>query len=103
MSTGVIGQRLNIDKMVAAIPTLHASLGDSWEDGHRAAVAITTTDLVSKSCALQLDLNGTPVTLCGMCKGNQKQKTNKTETKKAHSLDFVRLRDLPPPNSLMQP
>ena len=39
-------------------------------DGHRAAVAITTTDLVSKSAALQLSIDGKTVTLGGMCKGS---------------------------------
>lgn len=43
MSTGVIGRRLALDKMTAALPELVENLGSSEEDGKRAAVAITTT------------------------------------------------------------
>lgn len=69
-STGVIGQRIKMDKMIEALPILTASLGTSHEDGHRAAVAITTTDLVSKSAALELQIGGKTVSLGGMCKGS---------------------------------
>ncbi|CAG9460353.1 unnamed protein product [Pedinophyceae sp. YPF-701] len=70
-STGVIGQRIKFEKLIEGLPTLAAGLGSEYEDGHRAAVAITTTDLVSKSCALKMKLSdGTEVTLGGMCKGS---------------------------------
>lgn len=42
-----------MDNFVPAIPELLKSLGSDASDAHRAAVAITTTDLVSKEAALQ--------------------------------------------------
>lgn len=45
---------MKMDTFVPAIPELVKSLGASKEDAHRAAVAITTTDLVSKEAALQV-------------------------------------------------
>lgn len=51
---GVIGRRMKMDAFVPAIPELTKSLGATAEDAHRAAVAITTTDLVSKEAALQV-------------------------------------------------
>ena len=53
LSTGVIGRRIKLDALKAAVPKLAAGLGDAPEDAHHAAVAITTTDLVSKSAALE--------------------------------------------------
>jgi hypothetical protein len=53
---GVIGRRMKMDAFVPAIPELVKSLGASKDDAHRAAVAITTTDLVSKEAALQVRL-----------------------------------------------
>lgn len=72
LSTGVIGRRIKMDAMLAAIPQLPATLGASPEDGHRAAVAITTTDLVSKEAALRITLpqSGKTVTVGGMAKGS---------------------------------
>ncbi|KAF2854195.1 Arginine biosynthesis bifunctional protein ArgJ beta chain [Plenodomus tracheiphilus IPT5] len=48
MSTGVIGQRLPIDKITAQIPTAHASLGDTHEHWLATARAICTTDTFPK-------------------------------------------------------
>jgi glutamate N-acetyltransferase/amino-acid N-acetyltransferase len=45
---------MKMETFVPAIPELVKSLGASKEDAHRAAVAITTTDLVSKEAALQV-------------------------------------------------
>jgi glutamate N-acetyltransferase/amino-acid N-acetyltransferase len=80
LSTGVIGRRIKMDAMLAAIPQLPGTLGASAEDGHRAAVAITTTDLVSKEAALRVTLppaspssSSSPpavVTVGGMAKGS---------------------------------
>jgi glutamate N-acetyltransferase/amino-acid N-acetyltransferase len=72
LSTGVIGRRIKMDAMLDAIPQLPATLGASAEDGHRAAVAITTTDLVSKEAALRITLpsSGNTVTVGGMAKGS---------------------------------
>ncbi|KAL6762241.1 arginine biosynthesis protein ArgJ [Haematococcus lacustris] len=69
-STGVIGRRMKMDAFMTAIPEITKTLGSSQADGHRAAVAITTTDLVSKSAALRVNLGGTPVHVGGMCKGS---------------------------------
>lgn len=48
-------------ELLAAVPKLAGLLGSGAEDAHRAAVAITTTDLVSKSAALEVCFVG-----CGM-------------------------------------
>lgn len=41
-------------ELLAAIPTLVGGLAPSAEAAHHAAVAITTTDLVSKSVAIEV-------------------------------------------------
>lgn len=41
-------------ELLAAVPTLANSLASSAEAAHHAAVAITTTDLVSKSVAIEV-------------------------------------------------
>lgn len=69
-STGVIGRRMKMDAFIPAIPEIAQTLGATPEDGHRASVAITTTDLVSKSAALRIKVGGKPVTVGGMCKGS---------------------------------
>jgi glutamate N-acetyltransferase/amino-acid N-acetyltransferase len=55
LSTGVIGRRIKLDALKEAVPKLAALLGSSVEDASHAAVAITTTDLVSKSAALEVE------------------------------------------------
>jgi glutamate N-acetyltransferase / amino-acid N-acetyltransferase len=67
-STGVIGQRIKMDKLVAALPSLAAAADD--EGGDLAARSIMTTDLVSKSIALQTTIDGRPVRIGGMAKGS---------------------------------
>lgn len=70
-STGVIGRRIKMDALLASVPILADNLGSSVEDAHRAAVAITTTDLVSKSAALEVELSpGRVVKLGGIAKGS---------------------------------
>lgn len=54
LSTGVIGRRIKMEPLIAALPTLVGGLGSSDEDALHAAVAVTTTDLVSKSAALEV-------------------------------------------------
>ncbi|KAK5121902.1 hypothetical protein LTR85_004474 [Meristemomyces frigidus] len=72
MSTGVIGQRLPIDKITAAIPKAHKALGSSHEQWLKAAEAICTTDtfpkLVSRSFTLPSH-PGTEYSIAGMTKG----------------------------------
>ncbi len=67
-STGVIGQRIRMDQMRQGIPTLANSLSDTGGDA--AAKAIITTDLVTKSIALETTIDGRPVRIGGMAKGS---------------------------------
>ncbi len=67
-STGVIGQRIKMDALVAGIPALVAAA--SHEGGDTAAKAIMTTDLVSKSIALETTIGDRPVRIGGMAKGS---------------------------------
>jgi len=67
MSTGVIGQRLDMRKVEAGIGA--AVEGLSVEGGHEAARAIMTTDTRPKEVAAQGEIAGRQVTIAGMCKG----------------------------------
>eukprot|EP00898_Chlorokybus_atmophyticus_P002084 jgi/Chlat1/2877/Chrsp195S03014 len=69
-STGVIGQRIKIDKLLEAVPALVRHLSTSAEAAEMAATAITTTDLVNKSVAVQTEIDGTTVRIGGMTKGS---------------------------------
>lgn len=69
-STGVIGQRIKKGKLLNSLPTLVSSLSSSVEGADSAAVAITTTDLVSKSVAIESLVGGTKVRIGGMAKGS---------------------------------
>lgn len=67
-STGVIGQRIRMDALKAGIPQLVASISETGSDA--AAKAIVTTDLVTKSIALETNIGGRPVRIGGICKGS---------------------------------
>lgn len=67
-STGVIGQRIKMDALKAAVPQLVAAASETGGDA--AAKAICTTDLVTKSIALETTLDGRPVRIGGICKGS---------------------------------
>ena len=67
-STGVIGQRIKIDALQSGIPQLVSGL--STEGGDRAAHAIVTTDLVTKSIALETQIGDRPVRIGGIAKGS---------------------------------
>jgi len=67
-STGVIGQRIKMDALKAGIPQLVAEASEEGSD--KAAKAITTTDLVTKSFALETLIDGRPVRVGGICKGS---------------------------------
>lgn len=54
LSTGVIGRPIKMDALKKSVPKLAGKLGSSKSDANHAAVAITTTDLVSKSAALEV-------------------------------------------------
>ncbi len=67
-STGVIGQRIKMDALKAAIPQLVSTV--SPEGGEAAAKAIVTTDLVTKSIALETMMGDRPVRIGVIAKGS---------------------------------
>ncbi len=67
-STGVIGERLAVDRVEAALPSLLQDL--SAENWPAAAHAIMTTDTVAKGKSIRLDINGQQVTVTGIAKGS---------------------------------
>ncbi|MBD2162687.1 bifunctional ornithine acetyltransferase/N-acetylglutamate synthase [Limnothrix sp. FACHB-1083] len=67
-STGVIGQRIKMEPMRAGIPQVVAALSD--EGGASAEKSILTTDLVTKSIALETMIGDRPVRIGGMAKGS---------------------------------
>lgn len=67
-STGVIGQRLPIAKVLSGIREGVGSL--SIEGGEAAARAIMTTDTCSKEAAVSFELDGQPVVIGGIAKGS---------------------------------
>ncbi len=67
-STGVIGQRIRMNELRAHIPHLVESLSD--DGGAAAAKAITTTDIVTKSIALETTFDDRPVRIGGIAKGS---------------------------------
>lgn len=70
-STGVIGQQIPIDKIVAGVTALKPGLEGSLEGGARAARAIMTTDTVPKEAAVSISLSdGTEAVIGGCCKGS---------------------------------
>ncbi|KAK3081210.1 hypothetical protein LTS18_009043 [Coniosporium uncinatum] len=71
MSTGVIGQRLPIQKILHKIPAAYSDLGSSHSHWMRAARAICTTDTFPKLLSRQFTLpsSNTTFSLAGMTKG----------------------------------
>ncbi len=67
-STGVIGQQIKMEAMRSGIPQLVAAVSDTGSDA--AASAIVTTDLVTKSIALETTISDRPVRIGGICKGS---------------------------------
>ncbi len=67
-STGVIGEVLPADRLVAALPLAAARLGtDGWET---AARAIATTDTFPKGAGAVCEIAGRTVALAGIAKGS---------------------------------
>ncbi|GHD44020.1 arginine biosynthesis bifunctional protein ArgJ [Thalassobaculum fulvum] len=67
-STGVIGEPLPYERIVAALPGAQASLSDnSWAD---AARAIMTTDTFPKAASRTANIRGVPVRINGIAKGS---------------------------------
>ncbi|KAF3782170.1 Arginine biosynthesis bifunctional protein ArgJ [Nymphaea thermarum] len=69
-STGVIGQRIKKEALLKSLPKLVSSLSPTTRGGDSAAVAITTTDLVSKSIAMETEIGGACIKIGGMAKGS---------------------------------
>lgn len=65
-STGVIGQLLPDDVMLAGIKTAATALGCDWD---AAARSIMTTDTQPKLTSRQIDIDGQLITITGMAKG----------------------------------
>lgn len=66
-STGVIGEPLPVDRVVAGLPDCLSRLSESgWAD---AAFGIMTTDTRPKGASVQLTLDGKLVTITGISKG----------------------------------
>jgi glutamate N-acetyltransferase / amino-acid N-acetyltransferase len=67
-STGVIGEVLPHDKLIAALPALHAGLReDGWE---AAASGIMTTDTFPKAATRTALIGGVEVRITGIAKGS---------------------------------
>jgi acetylglutamate kinase len=67
VSTGVIGVRLPVQKVVEVLPALVAQLGDHAD---LAAEAIMTTDTRPKMSAREVTLGGKTATISCLCKGS---------------------------------
>ena len=67
-STGVIGEQLEIDPFVRAIPELTSSLTEDGFDD--LAQAIMTTDTVPKTSFANIEINGVKVNVLGIAKGS---------------------------------
>jgi len=67
-STGIIGERLPIEKIERALPDLATGL--SPNGGRKASMAILTTDTKPKTAKVSVKIGGKKVTLGGMAKGS---------------------------------
>jgi len=66
-STGVIGDRVPLDKIRQGVPALVANLRETgWEDAEQ---AIMTTDRIPKMSIIRKAIGNREVTLCGIAKG----------------------------------
>lgn len=73
-STGVIGERLPVEKIEAALDRCFDNLAeDGWDE---AAQGILTTDTRPKGASVQLDCAGETVTITGISKGSGMIKPN---------------------------
>ena len=69
-STGVIGRRLPMDRLLAGMKDAAGKLVRSEEAGLAAEKAVMTTDTKPKQAAVQTKIGGKTVTVGGMCKGS---------------------------------
>jgi len=74
-STGIIGIPLPVEKLIAALPGLAASLGSEFDHFEQAAQAILTTDTVEKTAFARLEIAGPDgakreARIAAFCKGS---------------------------------
>lgn len=69
-STGIIGHRLPVEKINAAIPGLVGSLARGEKADAAAAAAIMTTDLVPKTAHREVEIERHMLHIGAMCKGS---------------------------------
>lgn len=69
-STGVIGERLNVEAVEAGIPALCRAANSGAEGSKAANEAIMTTDLTPKEIAVETVIGGKPVRVGGIAKGS---------------------------------
>ncbi|WP_348266364.1 bifunctional glutamate N-acetyltransferase/amino-acid acetyltransferase ArgJ [Edaphobacter paludis] len=68
-STGIIGVPFPAEKVVAALPAVQATLGDTPDHAELFAQAIMTTDTRMKTARAVVDVDGTEVNIWGAGKG----------------------------------
>lgn len=68
-STGIIGVPLPVDKLLNALPSAAAALGNRQADAEAFATAIMTTDTKQKVAQGCVDADGKEVRIFGTCKG----------------------------------
>ena len=66
-STGVIGQPMEMDRILAGVDLCADALASGGDDVHR---AIMTTDTKEKCFFAETEISGTPVSICGIAKGS---------------------------------
>ncbi len=69
-STGVIGERLAVERIEAALPGLAATLASGEAAVTAAARAIMTTDTFPKWSSRAVEIDGRPVVITGIAKGS---------------------------------
>ena len=69
-STGVIGHRLPLERLIAGMKSAAACLAATSAAGLAANKAVMTTDTKPKQAAVQVKIGGRTVTIGGMCKGS---------------------------------
>ena len=69
-STGVIGRRLPIERLLAGMRAAKRLLGNTYEHGLAAEKAVMTTDTKPKQACAQVKIGGKTVTVGGMSKGS---------------------------------
>ena len=69
-STGVIGRRLPMDRLLEGMKAAKAALGSGAENALAAEKAVMTTDTVPKQAACEVKIGGKTVRVGGMSKGS---------------------------------